>query len=160
MEGEKKKAKRMHIIGLTLLTLLLLPLPAWSKAVHLFSIQRSKNANEVHYRLHVNDHCHLVSDTPVDAVWHLWADSPEKTTPLTAVEHLAYGAVQQHVAENWVSFHLRPCHSGGSKPRPFMIPTRPHVPPASTPKSMSNGPPWSGFMCTQKNSCYAPRSCI
>jgi hypothetical protein len=105
---EKKKEKRMHFLSLTLLLLLLLPLPAWSKEVHLFTIQRSKNANEVHYRLHVDAHCHLVSATPVEAVWHLVEESPAQTKVLTAVQQLAYGAVQQHVAENWVSFHLRP----------------------------------------------------
>ena len=97
----------MPRIGLTLLLLLLLPLSGWSSTVPLFVIQRSKNANEVQYRLHVDAHCRLVSATPVDAIWHLLAARPETTKPLTALDHLAYGAVQQTVAENWVSFHLR-----------------------------------------------------
>jgi hypothetical protein len=34
----------MHIISMTFLLLLLLPLPGWSTALNLFVIQRSKNA--------------------------------------------------------------------------------------------------------------------
>jgi len=98
----------MNIIYMTLLTLLLLPLPAWSKEVHLFSIQRSKNGNEVQYRLHVDDHCQVVSEKPVEAFWRLLQEGPEKTEPLTEVEHIAYGVVHQKVDDNWVSFILRP----------------------------------------------------
>ena len=57
------KEKEMPIIRLTLLTLLLLPLPGWSTDLNLFVIQRSKNTNEVQYQLHVNDRCHIVSAT-------------------------------------------------------------------------------------------------
>jgi hypothetical protein len=91
---------------IALLILLLLPLRAWSNDVHLFAIQRSKNDNEVHYRLHVNDHCQIASDKPVEAIWQLLEESPKKTEPLTDLEHMAYGAVRQKVTENWVSFHL------------------------------------------------------
>ena len=35
----------MHLIRMTLLTLLLLPLPGWSTDLILFVIQRSKNTN-------------------------------------------------------------------------------------------------------------------
>ena len=97
----------MNIPSMILLLLLLLPLPAWSIDVPLFSIQRSKNANEVHYRLHVDAHCRIVSDQPVEVFWKLLAESPEKTEPLTELEHMVYGAAHQHVADNWVSFRLR-----------------------------------------------------
>src|SRR5215831_5505645 len=100
------KEKRMKRIGLTLLTLLLLPLPGWSTALNLFVIQRNKNTNEVQYQLHVNDRCHIVSDHPVDAVWHLRAVSPETTAPLTDLEQMVYGVADQQVGENWVSFDL------------------------------------------------------
>jgi hypothetical protein len=96
----------MHIISLTLLTLLL-PLPGWSKDVLLFVIQRSKNTNEVQYQLRVDDHCHLVSDNPVSAFWKLLEDHPEKTEPLTALDQLAYSVIRQRVDENWVVFRLR-----------------------------------------------------
>lgn len=98
----------MHILCMILLTLLLLPLPAWSGDIPLFFIQRSKNANEVHYRLQVDDHCRLISDAPVSAIWKLWEKNPAHTKPLTGFDRLAYGVVDQHVTENWVSFHLRP----------------------------------------------------
>ena len=96
----------MKRIALTLLTLLLLPLPGWSTALKLFVIQRSKNTNEVQYQLHVNDRCHLVSDHPVDAVWRLREVSPEKTEALSDLEHMVYGVTNQQVTEQGVSFDL------------------------------------------------------
>jgi Domain of unknown function (DUF4833) len=100
------KEQPMHILCMTLLTLLLLPLLGWSTEVSLFAIQRNKNANEVEYRLRVDDRCQLVSTTPVHVVWKLLADHPEKTAPLTDLEHMAYGAVDQRIAGNWVAFDL------------------------------------------------------
>ena len=96
----------MNIISMTLLTLLLLPLPGWSKDLNLFVIQRSKNTNEVQYQLHVNDHCQIVSDKPIGAFWKLREVSPEHTEPLSDLEHMAYGVINQKVAEHWVSFDL------------------------------------------------------
>ena len=96
----------MKSIGLTLLTLLLLPLPGWSRDLNLFVIQRNKNTNEVQYQLHVNDRCQIVSDQPVDAVWHLREVSPETTTPLTDLEQMVYGVTNQQVTEHGVSFDL------------------------------------------------------
>jgi hypothetical protein len=96
----------MKRIALTLLTLLLLPLSGWSTALKLFVIQRNKNANEVQYQLHVNDRCHLVSDTPVDAVWRLREVSPEQTEALSDLEHMVYGVTNQQVTEHGVSFDL------------------------------------------------------
>jgi hypothetical protein len=98
----------MYIIGITMLTLvLLLPLPGWSIDVPLFVIQRSKNANEVQYHLRVDDHCQIVSDHPVRAVWNLREKRPETTEPLSALEQLAYGVLRQRVDENGVVFRLR-----------------------------------------------------
>jgi len=96
----------MNIISITLLILLMLSLPGWSKDLNLFVIQRSKNTNEVQYQLQVNDRCQIVSDTPVGAVWHLREVSPETTAPLTDLEQMAYGVARQQVAENGVSFDL------------------------------------------------------
>ena len=96
----------MKRIGLTLLTLLLLPLPGWSTTFNLFVIQRNKNTNEVQYQLHVNDRCHIASDHPVDAFWHLREVSPEKTEALSDLEHMAYGVTNQQVAEHGVAFAL------------------------------------------------------
>src|SRR6266571_6948937 len=101
------KEKLMNIIRMTLLTLLLLPLPGWSTDLNLFVIQRSKNTNEVQYQLHVNDRCQIVSDHPVDAFWKLREVSPESTEPLSDLEYMAYGVINQKVAEHWVSFDLR-----------------------------------------------------
>src|SRR5437667_12755685 len=97
----------MNIISITLLIMLMLSLPGWSTDLNLFDIQHSKNNNEVQYQLHVNDHCQIVSDHPVGAFWHLREVSPEKTEPLTDLEHMAYGVANQKVAENRMSFDLR-----------------------------------------------------
>jgi len=97
----------MPLISLTLLILLLLPLPGWSKDLPLFVIQRSKNANEVQYQLRVNDHCQIVSDYPVSAFWRLREEQPERTKPLTEFDQLAYGVVRQRMDENEVVFRLR-----------------------------------------------------
>ncbi len=86
----------MNIIRMTLLTLLLLPLPGWSTDLNLFVIQRSKNTNEVQYQLHVDDHCQIVSNKPVGAFWHLLEVSSEKTEPLSDLEHMAYGVTSPH----------------------------------------------------------------
>ena len=96
----------MNILGMTLLTLLLLPLSGWSTDLNLFVIQRSKNTNEVQYQLHVDDRCQIVSDTPVGAVWHLREVSPETTAPLSDLEQMVYGVTNQQVAEHGVSFDL------------------------------------------------------
>ena len=96
----------MCISGLTLLFLLVLAWPGWSTEVLLFAIQRNKNANEVQYHLRVDERCSLVSDTPVAVRWKLGDDRAEKTEPLTNIERMAYGAVNQQVAENWVLFDL------------------------------------------------------
>ena len=97
----------MQIVGRLLLPLLLLPWPAWSADLPLFVIERSKNTNEVHYFLRVDDRCRLASDTPVSAVWKLLAVSPDKTASLSVFDQLAYGVAQQHVADNEVSFSLK-----------------------------------------------------
>ena len=96
----------MKRISLTLLTLLLLPLPGWSTALTLCVIQRNKNANEVEYQLYVNDRCQIVSDHPVDAVWRLREVSPEKTEALSDLEQMVYGVTNQQVTEQGVSFDL------------------------------------------------------
>jgi hypothetical protein len=97
----------MTMRGRLVLTLLLLPWPAWSADLPLFHIQRSKNANEVHYYLQVDDRCHFASDTPVSAVWKLLAVSPAKTATLSVFDQLAYGIAQQYVANHEVTFSLK-----------------------------------------------------
>ena len=79
-EQNTTQETRMKPLSILLVTLLVFPLPAWSKDLLLFVIQRSKNANEVHY-LRVDAHCHLASATPVHALWKLLEGSPEQTKP-------------------------------------------------------------------------------
>jgi hypothetical protein len=153
----------MHIISMTLLILLLLPLPGWSKALNLFVIQRSKNTNEVQYQLHVNDRCQIVSDHPVDAFWHLREVSPEHTEPLSDLEHMAYGVTNQQVAEHGVSFdlgvleHFRPLEQRRITATVRYDPPTATCTPASRRPLMGRWPPWSAFTCKPTNGWYAPR---
>ena len=97
----------MTILGMILLLCLLFPFPVWSTDIPLFIIQRSKNTNEVQYQLRVDDRCHIASEQPVSAFWKLLEAHPEKTASLSVFDQLAYGVVQQTVADNWVSFSLK-----------------------------------------------------
>jgi Domain of unknown function (DUF4833) len=96
----------MPRLALTLLTLLLFPLPGWSTDLHLFVIQRNKNTNEVQYQLRVTDRCQIVTASPVAAFWRLRAVSPEQTEALSDLEQLIYGATNQQVTAYGVSFDL------------------------------------------------------
>jgi len=97
----------MQLRGMILLTLLLLPWPAWSADLLLFIIQRSKNANEVHYSLRVDERCRPASDTPVRAFWRLLEHNPEKTATLSFFDKMAYGIEEQLVSDHEVSFSLK-----------------------------------------------------
>jgi hypothetical protein len=96
----------MPRLALTLLTLLLLPLPGWSTNLYLFVIQRNKNTNEVQYELRVNDRCQIGTAYPVAAVWRLRELSPEQTEALSGLEEMIYGATNQQVTAHGVSFDL------------------------------------------------------
>jgi uncharacterized protein DUF4833 len=96
----------MKRLALTLLTLLLLPLPGWSTNLYLFVIQRNKNTNEVQYELRVNDRCQIVTAYPVATVWRLREVSPEQTEALSDLEQMIYGATNQQVTAHGVSFDL------------------------------------------------------
>ena len=96
----------MHRLALTLLTLLLLPLPGWSTNLSLFVIQRNKNTNEVQYELRVNDRCQIGTAYPVAVVWRLREVSPEQTEALSGLEQMIYGATNQQVTAHGVSFDL------------------------------------------------------
>ncbi|MGE3538796.1 MAG: DUF4833 domain-containing protein [Candidatus Tectimicrobiota bacterium] len=90
-----------------LLPLLLLPWPAWSMDVPLFVIQRSKNTNEVHYSLQVDERCRPASAQPVKAWWKLLEEGPEKTAALSIFDRRAYGIEGQRVRAGEVTFHLK-----------------------------------------------------
>ena len=96
----------MQRLALTLLTLLLLPLPGWSTNLYLFVIQRNKNTNEVQYELRVNDRCQIGTAYPVAAVWRLREISPEQTEALSDLEQMIYGATNQQITAHGVSFDL------------------------------------------------------
>jgi hypothetical protein len=107
----------MKPLSLILVTLLVVPLPAWSTDLLLFVIQRSKNANEVQYYLRVDARCSPASDTPVHALWKLFEKSPAHTKPLSVFDQLAYGIAQQTVTEPWVAFSLKALETKRMKAR-------------------------------------------
>src|SRR2546430_14209401 len=141
----------MNIISITLLIMLMLSLPGWSKDLNLFVMQHSKSNNEVQYQLHVNDHCQIVSDHPVDAFWHLREVSPESTASLSDLEHMVSGVTNQQVAEHGVSFDLgvlEHFRALGQRRITATVSDDPHsatCTPASRPPLMGRWPPWSAF---------------
>ena len=135
----------MKPLSLILVTLLVVPLPAWSTDLLLFVIQRSKNANEVHYYLRVDAHCNPASDTQVHALWKLVEQSPEQTKPLSVFDQLAYGIAQQTVTESWVSFSLKALETKRMKAH-----ATPSAPPFSRAASVS---PSSSSMTRNGSPC-------
>jgi hypothetical protein len=77
------------------------------KELNLFFIQRSKNKNEVHYRLNVDESCRIIADEPVTGIWRMLEEGPNKTEPLSTFDRMAYNAENQEVVGNWVHFNLK-----------------------------------------------------
>lgn len=97
----------MKTISICLLILFTSPLHSWGKELDLFFIQRSKNKNEVHYLLKVDENCKIVADEPVSGIWKMLEDGPNETKALSMFDRMAYSAENQEVVDNWVHFNLK-----------------------------------------------------
>jgi Domain of unknown function (DUF4833) len=97
----------MKAIYTCLLILFIFPLYSWGKELDLFFIQRSKNKNEVHYRLNVDENCKIVGNEPVTAIWKMLEEGPNETKSLSAFDRKAYSIEKQEVVGNWVQFNLK-----------------------------------------------------
>lgn len=97
----------MKIIYICLLALFFIPLQSWSKELDLFFIQRSKNKNEVHYRLDVGENCRIASKEPVTGFWKMLEKGPNAIKTLSGFDLLAYKAENQKVNNNWVHFNIK-----------------------------------------------------
>jgi Domain of unknown function (DUF4833) len=97
----------MKTIYICLLILFVMPLHSWGKELGLFFIQRSKNKNEVHYRLNVDENCQIVTNEPVTGIWKMLEEGSDEMKSLSAFDNMAYSAENQKVIGNWVHFNLK-----------------------------------------------------
>jgi uncharacterized protein DUF4833 len=62
-----------------------------------FHVSKSENRNEVHYGIHLDDHCAPTGAAPVFAYWRMLERGPRETEPLLSREAAAYGLLDQKV---------------------------------------------------------------
>lgn len=70
-------------------------------------VSKSENKNQVHYGVHLDDHCAFSSGTPVFAYWRMLERGPNATEPLLPREQRGYGIAKQEVAGDTVRVTLR-----------------------------------------------------
>jgi len=69
----------------------------WGDLASVFFVAKSENRNQVHYGIHVDEHCAPVGQAPVFAYWRMLERGPWVTEPLLAREVSAYGFAEQRV---------------------------------------------------------------
>jgi hypothetical protein len=69
----------------------------WCDVRSLFFVAKSENRNQVHYGIHVDEHCAPVGQAPVFAYWRMLERGPQVTEPLLSREVPAYGFAAQRV---------------------------------------------------------------
>jgi hypothetical protein len=62
-----------------------------------FHIDRNKNRNQVHYGVHVDEHCQPVGDEPVYNYWLRREENPPVVQPLKYIQQAAYGFQKQNI---------------------------------------------------------------
>jgi len=67
--------------------------------LHLFSISKSENRNQVLFDVRLDAHCRPVGDAPVFAYWLMLERSADTVEPLLPIERRAYGIGRQEVLE-------------------------------------------------------------
>lgn len=73
-----------------------------------FHIDRNKNRNQVHYGVHVDDHCRPVGSEPVYNYWLRREENPPAVEPLHFYQQAAYGFQKQEVeADGRIEVRLR-----------------------------------------------------
>jgi hypothetical protein len=94
-------SRRSFIGGSSMLAVALLgAVPAFAQSVDkLFFIQRSKNANEVHYDARVTKDGALDPKDPVDGYWWNKAEDGSRK-PISLIQRIAYGFDVSAVASN------------------------------------------------------------
>jgi hypothetical protein len=76
------------------------------KVEPLFIIQRSKNANEVHYDARVGEGGELNHGSPVDSYWVLLASGSRRRSDIGVFEKMAYGFELKEVDPTRYAFEL------------------------------------------------------
>ena len=75
--------------------------------LQLFYIQRSKNKNEVHYELLINDNCTAQAKNPVHGYWQDLEQGPNVRSEIGTFEYIAYGISDQKIEGEWVHFKMK-----------------------------------------------------
>ena len=96
------------VLGLVMLFSSLVLAEENGQSYKLFHIERSKNKNQVHYNLLLNDKCEMKSEFPVVGFWQDLELGPDVRNNLTFFDKVAYGIEKQMVNKNEVLFKLRP----------------------------------------------------
>lgn len=65
-----------------------------------FRIEKSENANQVHYGLRLDSRCRPIGDEPVVAYWHMLEKGHGVFEPLLRREEKVYGVGRQNVETN------------------------------------------------------------
>ena len=73
-----------------------------------FHIDRNKNRNQVHYGVHLDDHCRPVGSEPVYNYWLRREEEPPLVAPLHFYQQAAYGFQKQNIeADGRIEIRLR-----------------------------------------------------
>ena len=73
-----------------------------------FHIDRNKNRNQVHYGVHLDDHCHPVGSEPMYNYWLRREESPPEVKDLSFFQQTAYGFQKQEIeADGRIEVRLR-----------------------------------------------------
>lgn len=75
--------------------------------LQLFYIQRSKNKNEVHYELLINEGCTPLAKNPVHGYWQDLEKGPNVRSEIGTFEYIAYGISDQKIEGDWIHFKMK-----------------------------------------------------
>ena len=65
-----------------------------------FHIDRNKNRNQVHYGVHIDEHCRAVGPDPVYNYWVRREKEPTEVEPLRFFQQAAYGFQKQEIEQD------------------------------------------------------------
>ena len=105
-------ARRAFLQGLLLLTILFSNFEtisiATSGEIKLFRIQRSKNKNEVHYVVNVNEDCTVMKDDAIRGFWNELEKGINFISGFGPLDNMAYGIASTEIkTDNEVVFALK-----------------------------------------------------
>ena len=75
--------------------------------IQLFTVQRSKNKNEVRYELRIDENCKPLGKEPVHGYWQELEKGPDVKLEIEGLDILAYGISYQKVNGDTVKFKVK-----------------------------------------------------